>query len=163
MISIVLSVLQEKFWLSGRVKKIDSMRTLCSRQNACGRLVSFPTWHCFILKLHLPAIFRCNVSNIDHQIMQNYVTVLWKRQNVSNISPFSTFFFLLLLSKGPKYIVVYASCRSFWVCYMGYRLSMAWWVVPCPSPGSELAKSRAAEAQPANLTTWPWGQPPKRL
>ena len=32
---------------------------------------------------------------------------------------------LLLLCKAPQYIVVYSSCRSFWLCYVGRRLSMA--------------------------------------
>ena len=35
------------------------------------------------------------------------------------------FFFFILLSKGPQYIVVYSSCRSFWLCYMGRCLSVA--------------------------------------
>ena len=36
---------------------------------------------------------------------------------------------------------------------------MAWWVVPCLGPRSELAKPLAAEAEHGNLTTWPWGRP----
>ena len=40
---------------------------------------------------------------------------------------------------------------------------MAWWVVPCPRPGSQPAKHWAAEAERTNLTTRPWGQPPNLL
>ena len=65
----------------------------------------------------------------------------------------SSFFFLLLLPKATQHIVVYSSCRSFWLCYLGRHLSMAWWVVPCPCPGSDLAKPWAAEAECRNLTT----------
>ena len=36
---------------------------------------------------------------------------------------------------------------------------MAWWVVPCPRPGSELAKSWAAKAERVNLTTWQQSHP----
>ena len=35
---------------------------------------------------------------------------------------------------------------------MGPRLSMAWWVVPCPHPGSEPVKSWATEEERTNLT-----------
>ena len=34
-------------------------------------------------------------------------------------------FFFLLLPKAPQYIVAYFSCGSFWLCYVGRRLSMA--------------------------------------
>ena len=40
----------------------------------------------------------------------------------------------------PQYIAVYLICRSFWVCYVGHRSSMAWWAVLGPRPGSELAE-----------------------
>ena len=43
----------------------------------------------------------------------------------SNISSFSSFFFIFLLPKAPQYIVVYSSCRSFWLCYVGCRLNTA--------------------------------------
>ena len=36
---------------------------------------------------------------------------------------------------------------------------MAWGVVPCPRPGSEPVKPWAAQAELANLTTWPQGRP----
>ena len=49
-----------------------------------------------------------------------------------------SFFLPLLLPEAPQYIVVYSSCRSFWLCYVGCCLNMAWWAVPCPHPGSEL-------------------------
>ena len=71
------------------------------------------------------------------------------------------FFFLLLvlLPKTPQYIVVYSSCRSFWLCCVGRCLSMAWWAMPCSCSGSELAKPRATEAECTNLTTQPRGPP----
>ena len=72
---------------------------------------------------------------------------------------YSFFFFLPLLSKDPQYTVVYSSGRSFWLCHVGHHLSMAWWVVPCPHLGSQLAKHWAAEAERMNLTTWPSGRP----
>ena len=62
----------------------------------------------------------------------------------------SFFFLLLLLPKAPQYIVVYSSCRSFWLCCVGCYLSMAWWAVPCRHPGSEPAKPWAAEAEHVN-------------
>ena len=37
----------------------------------------------------------------------------------------ATLFFFILLPKAPQYIVVYSSCRSFWLCYVGCHLSMA--------------------------------------
>ena len=74
-----------------------------------------------------------------------------------------TFFFLLLLAKVHQYIVVHSSCRSFWLCYVGRCLSMAWWVVPCPRPGSERVKPWAAKAEHGNLTTWPQGWPLEKL
>ena len=69
------------------------------------------------------------------------------------------FFFFLLLPKAPQYIVVYSSCRSFYFCYVGHHLSMAWWAVLGPCPGSKLVKPWAAEVEHTNLTTWPQGQP----
>ena len=75
---------------------------------------------------------------------------------VANLLPL-LLFFLLPLPQGPQYIVVYFSCRSFWSCYVGRHLSMAWWVVPCLCPGSELVKPWAAGAEYVNLTAWPRG------
>ena len=46
---------------------------------------------------------------------------------------------------------------------MGHCLSVAWWAVPCPHPGSELEKPWAAEAEHANPTTRPWGRPQEIL
>ena len=71
------------------------------------------------------------------------------------------FCFFHLLPKDPQCIVVYSSCRSFWLCYVGCNLSKAWWVVPTPHPGCEPAKLWAAQAEHVNLTTWPWDQPKK--
>ena len=68
-------------------------------------------------------------------------------------------FFFFFSPKCPQYIVVYSSCRSLWLCYVGHHLSMAWWAVPCPHPGCEQTKPPATEAEHANLTTWPWGGP----
>ena len=42
---------------------------------------------------------------------------------------------------------------------MGLHLNVAWWVVPCPHPGSEPVKPWAAEAECVNLATWPRGWP----
>ena len=71
----------------------------------------------------------------------------------------SSFFLNSSPQSPPRYIVAYFSCGSFWLCYVGCRLNMAWWVVPCPCPGSEPVKPWAAEAERANLTTWPEGRP----
>ena len=38
-------------------------------------------------------------------------------------------FFSFFSPKAPaQYIVVYSSCRSFCLCYVGHRLSVSWWV-----------------------------------
>ena len=65
-----------------------------------------------------------------------------------------------LLPEVPQYIVVYSSCRSFWFCYVGCHLSMAWWAVLGPHPGSKPAKPWAPKAGCMNSTTQPWGRPP---
>ena len=49
--------------------------------------------------------------------------------------------FLLLLPKAAQYIVL--CCECLWLWRVGRHLNMAWWAVPCPRPGSKLAKSRA--------------------
>ena len=71
--------------------------------------------------------------------------------------------FILSFSFSPppatQYIVVYSSCRSIWLCYVGRHLSMAWWVLPCLHPGCELMKPWASKAECANSTTWPRGWP----
>ena len=69
------------------------------------------------------------------------------------------FFLLLLLPKAHQYVVVYSSCRSFWLCCVGRCLSMAWWAVLCPCPGSEPARPQAAKVEHTNLTTRPRGWP----
>ena len=69
-------------------------------------------------------------------------------------------FFFLLLPKAPQYIVVYSSCGSFWLCYVGCHLSMAQQAVPCPRLGSEPAKRWATKVEHANLTTQPRHQAP---
>ena len=68
-------------------------------------------------------------------------------------------FFFLFLPKAPQYIVVYSSCRSFWFCYVGRHLSMAWLAVLALCPGSEIAKPWAAKVEHENLNTWAGGQP----
>ena len=50
----------------------------------------------------------------------------------------------------PVHSCIYSSCRSFWLCYVGRHLSMAWWAVPCPCPGSKPAKPWAAKVEHAN-------------
>ena len=68
-------------------------------------------------------------------------------------------FLLLLLPKGPQYIVVYSSCECLCLCYVERCLSMAWWAVLGLRPGSERAKPGAVEAESKNLTTWSKGWP----
>ena len=70
-------------------------------------------------------------------------------------------FFVFLPPDAPQYIVVYSSCGSFWLCYMGHHLSTAWWAMPHPHPGSKLAKPWAAKAESENLTSGPGGQRPR--
>ena len=52
--------------------------------------------------------------------------------------------------KAPQYIVVYSICKSFQLCFIGRRLSMARQAVPCLHSGSELAKPWATQAEQAN-------------
>ena len=66
-----------------------------------------------------------------------------------------SFFFPPLLPKAPRYIAVYSSCECFWLCYVGRRLSVTWWAVPCSCPGCEPAKPSGVEVELANLTTRP--------
>ena len=76
---------------------------------------------------------------------------------------FFSFFFspkLPLPNPSPQYIVVYSSCECFWLCYVGCRLSIDQWLVPCPCLGSEAAKPWTAEVEGVNPITWPQGQPP---
>ena len=68
--------------------------------------------------------------------------------------------FYVYFPKAPQYIVVYSSCRTFWLCYVGRCLSMAWWAVLGPCLASEPAKHWAAEVEHANLTTGLQGWPP---
>ena len=53
--------------------------------------------------------------------------------------------FFLLLPKPPS-ILVYSSCRSFWLCCKGSHLSTASWAVLGLLPGSEPAKPWATES-----------------
>ena len=76
-----------------------------------------------------------------------------------NIYCQSFVFSFLLLPKAPQYLVVYSSCRSFLLCYMGCHLSIAWWVVLGWHPGSGLTKLWTTEVECVNLTTWPWASP----
>ena len=55
--------------------------------------------------------------------------------------------FSFFLHRAPQYIVVYSSCRSFWLCYVGHRLSTAWWAVLGLCPGSKPMKPWAAETE----------------
>ena len=71
--------------------------------------------------------------------------------------------FVFLLPKAPHYMVVYSSCECLWLCYVGCCLSMAWWAVPCPHPGSEPTKPWAAKAECTNLTTRPRAGPSTRF
>ena len=75
----------------------------------------------------------------------------------ANICCQSSFFFLL--PKAPKYIVLCSSCRSFWFAMWDATSTMVWRAVLGPYPGSEQAKSWAAEAECVNLTTTPDRQP----
>ena len=109
----------------------------------CGRL----THSLSLLELHI------------HVLFSFFLMVGTWANNCCQSSFFFLFFFLLLLPKAPQYLTVYSSCECLWLCYVGHRLSMAWWAVPCPCPGSEPMKPRAAKAESVNLTTQPWGQP----
>ena len=55
-------------------------------------------------------------------------------------------------------MVAYSSCGSFQLCHVGRCLSVAWWAVLGPWPGSESAKPRTAEEEHAKPTTWPRGR-----
>ena len=66
---------------------------------------------------------------------------------------------LLLLSKASPVHSCTLQLWSFWLCYVGCHLSMAWWAVLGLRPRSKPAKPWAAEAERANLTTQPLGQP----
>ena len=75
----------------------------------------------------------------------------------------ASLFFSLLLPKALRYIVVYSSCRSFWLCCVGCCLSMAWWAVLGLRPGSEPAKAQATKEKCVNSTSQPRGQPPNQF
>ena len=82
------------------------------------------------------------------------VIFLFKIGTWANITSVANLpFFVFLLPKAPPYIVVYSSCRSFWLCYVGCCLSMARWAMLGPCPGTELAKAWAAKAEHMNLIT----------
>ena len=72
---------------------------------------------------------------------------------------FKDFIFLFFSPEPPGTQLYIFSCGSFLLWHVGRCLSMAWWVVPCPRPGSKPVKLWAVEAELANLTTWPWGRP----
>ena len=88
----------------------------------------------------------------------NWVMVEFSKKIHRNYFFFFLFFFILL-PKALQYIAVYSSCRSFWFCYVGRHLSMAWWAVLCLRPGYELAKSWNNKAEHKNLTSWPQPSP----
>ena len=77
----------------------------------------------------------------------------------------NNFFFLILfffvslqspLEHSCVFLVVGPSSCGTW------DAASAWpWEVPHPCPGFELAKSWAAQAEHTDLTTQPWGWPPK--
>ena len=69
-------------------------------------------------------------------------------------------FFFFFSPKPPQYIVVYCSCRSFWLCCVGCLLTVALWAVPCLCPGSKRVKPWATKAEHSNLTTRPQSWPP---
>ena len=77
-----------------------------------------------------------------------------------NICCQSSCFLLLLLPKAPQYIVVRSSCECLWLCYVGRLLSMAWWTLLGPHPGSEPGKPRAVEAADWATRPRPQGRPP---
>ena len=120
----------------------------------------------YILSSFIALILQCVLlSSTFHMIwylFQLYHLELWKLCLFSLffrlIFSISFFCFLILLPKTPQYIVVGSSCECLWLCYVGRRLSMAWWAVLCPRPGSELVKPWATEAECGNLATRPWGQ-----
>ena len=104
-----------------------------------------------------------NVSTkqIFGQLLSNrnkYLFFFFKIGTWANICC-QSFFLSLLLPKAPQYIVVYSSCRSFWLCCVGHHLRLAWWAIQRLCPGSKLVKPQAAEAECANLTTQPRGWP----
>ena len=61
------------------------------------------------------------------------------------------FFFFPLLPKARQHTAVYSSCECLWPCHVDAAPPC-----PCPHPGSEPVKPRAAEVECATLTT---GQP----
>ena len=69
------------------------------------------------------------------------------------------FIFFSSSPQAPQYIVIYSSCESLWLCYVGRRLSMAWWGVPYPYLGSEPTEPWATKAECTKLNTRPRGQP----
>ena len=71
-------------------------------------------------------------------------------------------FFLLILPKAPQYIIVYSSCECLWLCYMGHHLSVAWWAVLGPRPGSKQVKPWATKTE-CELNHLATGQAPLLL
>ena len=102
--------------------------------------------------------FHFPLTRILSEQSHQYFFFLWLAPELTSVANLFSFL-LLLLPKTPKYIVVYSSCRSFWLCYVGHHLSMAWWAVLGLCPASEPVKPWATEAECANLTTWSIGGP----
>ena len=118
----------------------------------------YSSWlrYCLCTHLHSPGCHRFFKEwSLFLNIYIYFLRLSPELTSVASLSS-SSFFFL---PKAPQYIVVYFSCRSFWLCYVGRHLSMPWWTVPCPRPGSEPAKPWAAEVECVNLTTQPPGRP----
>ena len=115
-----------------------------------------------IFKFNLYGKLKCSkrlLSAILHWMLYCIYHFFFLKIGPELTSVANLLFVLLLLPKAPRYIVIYSSCRSFWLCYVGHCLSMAWRAVPCPHPWSELVKPWATKAKHAHLTTRPWGWP----
>ena len=66
-------------------------------------------------------------ANVFFLILFSFLAFSFFFRLAPELTSVATLFFLLLLllPKAPQYIVVYSSCRSFWLCYVGWYLSMA--------------------------------------
>ena len=136
------------------------VRTIECLKNLIFSLIKATTKSIFLLNHHISKQNDFKLHGLSEAFISMIVFNFFflKIGTWANIG-FQSSFFFLLFPKAPQYTVVYSSCRSFWLCYVGRWLQMAWWVVPRPRQGSEPAKPRATEAEHENLITQPQGWP----
>ena len=94
----------------------------------------FPYWHIQLqfstvyAALHhyfTSALWMDNELVASFSLLPTFSSFFFSKIGTSANICCQSFFFLPLLPKAPQYKVVYSTCRSFWLCYVGLHLSMA--------------------------------------